>query len=110
MRQKIETTRHIASIKRYEHIYEDSAIYPVLFLLSSKTTSISNIYPIHHTSRLSATKLPNKRVVIESMSEIHTAEKAKRHERNESMLKLMSKPELHQSFKVSDVFLLLSHF
>lgn len=103
VRQKIETSRHVAGIQRFENIYEDSAFCPVLFLLSSKTTSVSNMYLTHHTSRLSTSKVFNKRVVVESMSEIHTVDKGKRCESNELMLTLMSEPELHHFFKISDV-------
>lgn len=38
------------------------------------------------------------------MNEIHTLDKGKRCESNDIMLTLMSEPELHQFFKISDAF------
>lgn len=104
MRQKIEAKKHIASIQRYEDIYEDSAICPVLFLLSIKTTNVSNMYLTHHSSTLSTTETFNHRIVVESLTEIQIVEREKRRMTNELLLKLMSEPVLHSSFTVSDVF------
>lgn len=77
-RQKTETIRHISSIQRYEHVYEDSAICSVLFLLSSKTTSVSNLHLKNHTSKLSTSGSFNRRIVVESLTEIQREEKGKR--------------------------------
>lgn len=78
MRQKIDARKHIASTQRYENIYEDLAICPVLFLLSIKTINVSNIHLTHHSSKLSTTGTFNQRIVVESLTEIQTVEKRKR--------------------------------
>uniref|UniRef100_K1RIX9 Brain tumor protein n=1 Tax=Magallana gigas TaxID=29159 RepID=K1RIX9_MAGGI len=100
--QKIEMSRHIVSLQTYEHIYEQSEIRPLQFLSSIKTT-LPKIHLTLHTGQLSVTESLNKEDIVESLSEIKTADRGKRRLQTECLLKLMSGAEFHQSLTLTGV-------
>nr|XP_034308033.1 uncharacterized protein LOC105321474 isoform X2 [Crassostrea gigas] len=102
LRQKIETNRHVVSIQRYVHIYEQSSFSALQFLSSIKK-AFPQIHPSLHTSKLSITKSFNKEDVMESLSAIKTTERKNRRVGNQCLLKRMPGSEFHQSLTVIGV-------
>lgn len=103
LKQIRKISRHIAIIKRYEYIYEQSAIRPVQFI--TKKTIFSQFSPhlIVHSTQLSMTESLNKEDVLDSLGGIQITERGKRLVGNKPLLKLMSNSEVHQSLTVKDV-------
>lgn len=95
--------RYVVGIQRFENIYEDLVFCFILFFLFSKIISVFNMYFIYYISRFFISKVFNKRVVIELMSEIYIVDKGKWCESNEFMLILMFELELYYFFKILDV-------
>ncbi|XP_065929399.1 uncharacterized protein [Magallana gigas] len=102
LKQQKEMIRHIVSLQRYVYIYEQRRIIRPLQFLSSIKTALPQIHLKLHTSQLSMTESLNKEDVMESLSAIQITERGNRHVGNQWLLKLMSGPEFHQSFTVTD--------
>ncbi|XP_065939292.1 uncharacterized protein [Magallana gigas] len=102
LKQKIETNRHIVSLQRYVHMYEQSTFSALQFLSSIKT-ALTQIHLTLHTSQLSMTESLNKEDVMESLSAIQITERGNRRVGNQCLLKLTSGPEFHQSLTVTGV-------
>ncbi|XP_065939297.1 uncharacterized protein [Magallana gigas] len=102
LKQKMETNRHIVSLQRYVHMYEQSTFSALQFLSSIKT-ALPQIHPTLHTSQLSMTESLNKEDVMESLSAIQITERGNRRVGNQCLLKLTSGAELHQSLTVTGV-------
>lgn len=103
LKQAIEMNKLLASLQKYVHRYEQSAIRPLQFLLFIKRKHPPLIYLELHISKLSMTKLLNKDDVIQSLSGINITKRRKRRLGNEFLLKVMSAPEIHKSFTVRGV-------
>ncbi|XP_052692696.1 uncharacterized protein LOC128170970 [Crassostrea angulata] len=104
LKQMIEMSRHIVSIQRYIHRYEQSPfIVSALQFLSSIKTTLPQIHLTLHTSQLSMTESLNKEDVMESLSVIQITERGNRCVENQCLLKMMSSAELHQSLTVTGV-------
>eukprot|EP00105_Crassostrea_gigas_P035373 XP_019919521.1 PREDICTED: uncharacterized protein LOC105319963 [Crassostrea gigas] len=101
LKQMIEMSRHIVSLQRYVHIYEQRRVIRPLQFLSSIKTALSQIHPTLHTSQLSMTESLNKEDVIYSLSMIQITERGNRRVENECLLKLTSGAEFHKSLKVT---------
>lgn len=102
-KQKKEMNRHLASIQKYEYIYEQSSISPIQFLLFLKKTHINQINLAIHTIKFYMNKSLNQRNVIESLSEVQITDRGKRCIGNDRLLKTMNSPDLHQSLIVKDL-------
>ncbi|XP_052678138.1 uncharacterized protein LOC128159125 [Crassostrea angulata] len=102
LKQMIETNRHIVSLQRYVHMYEQSTFSALQFLSSIKT-ALTQIHLTLHTSQLSMTESLNKEDVMESLSAIQITERGNRRVGNQCLLKLMSGAEFHQSLRVPGV-------
>ncbi|XP_065939273.1 uncharacterized protein [Magallana gigas] len=102
LKQKMETNRHIVSLQRYVHMYEQSTFSALQFLSSIKT-ALHQIHLTLHTSQLSMTESLNKEDVMESLSAIQITERGNRRVGNQCLLKLTSGAELHQSLTVTGV-------
>eukprot|EP00105_Crassostrea_gigas_P007551 XP_011421835.1 PREDICTED: uncharacterized protein LOC105324463 [Crassostrea gigas] len=101
-RQKTEMNRHIVSLERYEHIYEQSA-FSVLKFLSSIKKALCQIHLKLHSSQLSITESLNKEDVMELLSAIQIEERGNRRVRNQCLLKLSFGAVFHQSLTVTGV-------
>lgn len=102
LKQTIKMNIHLASIQIYEHIYEQSAISPVQFLSTIKTARLPRTqFPVH--SQISITELISKEDVMKFLSEIQITERGNRSVGNECPLELMSAPEIHKSFTLTNV-------
>lgn len=102
-KQKTKFNRYIARILIYEHIYEQSAMKPVTFLLNTKRrlTKIQNI-PSHEThASLSMTESLSEHDVKQVMD--HKTKKNKGRVGNERLLKLVLPPRLHQSLSITEL-------
>ncbi|XP_065939276.1 uncharacterized protein [Magallana gigas] len=102
LKQKMETNRHIVSLQRYVHMYEQSTFSALQFLSSIKT-ALPQIHLTLHTSQLSMTESLNKEDVMESLSAIQITERGNRRVGNQCLLKLTSGAEFHQSLTVTGV-------
>nr|XP_034318682.1 uncharacterized protein LOC105324463 isoform X2 [Crassostrea gigas] len=102
LKQKTKMNRHIVSLERYEHIYEQSAFSALKFLSSIKT-ALCQIHLKLHSSQLSITESLNKEDVMELLSAIQIRERGNRRVRNQCLLKLSSGAEFHQSLTVPGV-------
>ncbi|XP_065939277.1 uncharacterized protein [Magallana gigas] len=102
LKQKMETNRHIVSLQRYVHMYEQSTFSALQFLSSIKT-ALPQIHLTLHTSQLSMTESLNKEDVMESLSAIQITERGNRRVGNQCLLKLMSGAEFHQSLTLTGV-------
>ncbi|XP_052679274.1 uncharacterized protein LOC128160049 [Crassostrea angulata] len=102
LKQKMETNRHIVSLQRYVHMYEQSTFSALQFLSYIKT-ALPQIHITLHTSQLSMTESLNKEDVMESLSAIQITERGNRCVGNQCLLKLMSGAECHQSLTVTGV-------
>nr|XP_034305496.1 uncharacterized protein LOC105339367 [Crassostrea gigas] len=102
LKQMIETNRHIVSLQRYVHMYEQSTFSALQFLSSIKT-ALPQIHLTLHTSQLSMTESLNKEDVMESLSAIQITERGNRRVGNQCLLKLTSGAEFHQSLTVTGV-------
>ncbi|XP_065939209.1 uncharacterized protein [Magallana gigas] len=102
LKQKIETKRHIVSLQRYVHMYEQSTFSALQFLSSIKKV-ISQIHLTLHTSQLSMSESFKKEDVLESLSAIQITERGNRHVGNQCLLKLTSGAEVHQSLTLTGV-------
>nr|XP_034308016.1 uncharacterized protein LOC105326468 isoform X2 [Crassostrea gigas] len=102
LKQKMETNRHIVSLQRYVHMYEQSTFSALQFLSSIKT-ALTQIHLTLHTSQLSMTESLNKEDVMESLSAIQITERGNRRVGNQCLLKLMSGAEFHQSLTLTGV-------
>lgn len=100
LNQKMKMTIHLTRIQRYEQIYEQSAINPVQFLLLKKTACLCQINLAYHTSKHAMTESLNKNDVKELLTDIYITQKERRHSGNDRFLKLMPRPELHQSLRI----------
>ncbi|XP_065930607.1 uncharacterized protein [Magallana gigas] len=104
LKQKIEMSRHIVSLQRYEHIYVQPAFtFSALQFLSSIKIALSQIHLTLHTSQLSVTESLNKEGVMESLSAIQITERGNRRVGNQCLLKLTSGAEFHNSLTLTDV-------
>nr|XP_034310410.1 uncharacterized protein LOC105324563 isoform X1 [Crassostrea gigas]XP_034310411.1 uncharacterized protein LOC105324563 isoform X1 [Crassostrea gigas]XP_034310412.1 uncharacterized protein LOC105324563 isoform X1 [Crassostrea gigas]XP_034310413.1 uncharacterized protein LOC105324563 isoform X1 [Crassostrea gigas]XP_034310414.1 uncharacterized protein LOC105324563 isoform X1 [Crassostrea gigas]XP_034310415.1 uncharacterized protein LOC105324563 isoform X1 [Crassostrea gigas]XP_034310416.1 un len=103
LKQKKEMIRHIVSLQRYEHIYEQRRVIRPLQFLSSIKTALPQIHPSLHTSQLSMTESLNEEDVMELLSAIQITERGNRRIGNQCLLKLTSVPEFHQSLTVTGV-------
>lgn len=101
-KQKKETNIHIVGLYEYEHMYEQSAITPVRFLLSITKTILPQKHLKWHTSHFSVSEFLNKKYVKEFLSKIQITQRRTRHIGNERLLKLMPGPDLFQSFTVTN--------
>lgn len=88
LKQKIDINKHIVSLQRYVHIYEESAISPVQFMSSIKTAYRSQKHIELYKSQLSMTESLNKEDVMKSLIG------------NDCLLKLRSGVESHKSFTI----------
>ncbi|XP_052693135.1 uncharacterized protein LOC128171383 isoform X2 [Crassostrea angulata] len=103
-KQKIEMSRHIVRLRRYEHRYVQPAfIFSALQFLSFTKTALPQIHLTLHTSHLSMTESLNKEDVMESLSAIQITERGNRRVGNQCLLKLTSGAEFHQSLTVTGV-------
>eukprot|EP00105_Crassostrea_gigas_P007492 XP_011421759.1 PREDICTED: uncharacterized protein LOC105324394 [Crassostrea gigas] len=102
LKQQKEMIIHIVSLQRYVHIYEQRRVIRPLQFLSSIKTALPQIHPTFHTSQLSMTESLNKEDVMESLS-IQIKERGNRRVGNQSLLKLTTAPDLHQSLTVTGV-------
>ncbi|XP_052680950.1 uncharacterized protein LOC128161660 [Crassostrea angulata] len=102
LKQKIETNRHIFSLQRYVHMYEQSTFSALQFLSSIKK-AFPQTHLTLHTSQLSMTESLNKEDVMESLSAIQITERGNRRIGNQCLLKLTSGAEFHQSLTVTGV-------
>ncbi|XP_065939296.1 uncharacterized protein [Magallana gigas] len=102
LKQKIEANRHIVSLQRYVHMYEQSTFSALQFLSSIKT-ALHQIHLTLHTSQLSMTESLNKEDVMESLSAIQITERGNRRVGNQCLLKLTSGAEFHQSLTLTGV-------
>lgn len=91
LKQMRKMNRHIATILRYEHEHEQSAIRPIQFLINKSRLPQIQDSPF------------NKEGVIESLCGILIPERGYRRVGKDCLLKLKSSPELHQSFTVLGV-------
>nr|XP_034331027.1 uncharacterized protein LOC105337770 [Crassostrea gigas] len=105
LKEKIDMQKHIVSLQRYLNIYEQPAFsFSALeFLSTIKKVRLFQIYFTLHTSQFSMSTSLNKKDLMESLSTIQITEKGNRRLENESLLKLMSGPELCQSLTLTDV-------
>lgn len=95
--------RHIATLQRFIHNYEQSTNNPLQFL-SSKTIHLPQLHLALHNSLLSVTESLNKEDVMESLSAIKITERGNRRVGNdEHLLKMMSGPAFHQCFTLTSV-------
>lgn len=102
--------RHLAYIQHYEHIYEQSATNPVLYLslIKKKCFPKMNDSPtLSRHSQFSLTWPINKRHLNKLLCDIKISEKAKRHSEYRRMFKPLLVPEVVKSFKVEYVKKLL---
>ncbi|XP_052679260.1 uncharacterized protein LOC128160045 isoform X1 [Crassostrea angulata] len=102
LKQKMETNRHIVSLQRCVHMYEQSTFSALQFLSSIKT-ALTQIHLTLHTSQLSMTESLNKEDVMESLSAIQITERGNRRVGNQCLLKLTSGAEFHQSLTLTGV-------
>lgn len=92
---------HISSIQVLEHMHEQSATSALQFLLFTKTTCLSQIHLICHTTNLiSMNESPKRKDAFKLLSQFKITDKGKRHVGNECLLKIMSSPKLYQSISV----------
>eukprot|EP00105_Crassostrea_gigas_P034189 XP_019918337.1 PREDICTED: uncharacterized protein LOC105317290 [Crassostrea gigas] len=104
LKQKIEMSRHINSLQRYIHRYEQPEFtFSPLQFLSSIKKALTEIHLMLHTSQLSMTESLKKEDVMESLSAIQIKERGTRRVENQCLLKLMSSAEFHQSLTVTGV-------
>nr|XP_019918337.2 uncharacterized protein LOC105317290 [Crassostrea gigas] len=104
LKQKIEMSRHINSLQRYIHRYEQPEFtFSALQFLSSIKKALTEIHLMLHTSQLSMTESLKKEDVMESLSAIQIKERGTRRVGNQCLLKLMSSAEFHQSLTVTGV-------
>lgn len=105
LKQMRKMNIHLAIILRYEHGHELSEIRPIQFLINkSRLPQIQDTPHLTlHTNQLSTTLSFNKEAVIESLSGIQIIERGNRRVGKDCLLKLMSSPELYQSFRVLGV-------
>lgn len=106
LQQKISIIQYLPSVLFYENKYETSAFKPVAFLLFIKKTRHPKIEDSPHFTyhqNVSMNRSLNKEDVIESVSGIEIKEIGKRQIGIEHLLKLMSKPELYKTFRVTSV-------
>lgn len=103
IKQRNTLNRHLASIKRYEQEYEQSAALPVQFLKRKSCLTEKEYNPTltFHTSQLSMTEAFNNEDVIEHLSKVQIREIGRRHE-NDKRLRMID-PELLHSFSVKGV-------
>lgn len=102
LKQSINMTRHLASIQRYENLYEQSAVQPIEYLSSTKKP-YNCIQLTKHTSNHLMTQAINEEMVTQLLDPTELRQSEKRCVKNEDLLKLMSGPEFHQSLTVTDV-------
>lgn len=102
LKQLINIDKHILSIQKFEHRHERSAINPVKFL-TKKSRFQKNINLIQHINQLSMIESINKKDVMKLLNEFKITERRGREVKNESLLKLMPGPELHQSLTLPGV-------
>uniref|UniRef100_K1Q7T1 A-kinase anchor protein 9 n=1 Tax=Magallana gigas TaxID=29159 RepID=K1Q7T1_MAGGI len=103
LKQQKEIIIHIVSLQRYVYIYEQRRVIRPLQFLSSIKTALPHMHPTLHTSQLSMTESLNKEDVMESLSAIQITERGNRRVGNQSLLKLTSGTELHQSLTLTGV-------
>ncbi|XP_065939274.1 uncharacterized protein [Magallana gigas] len=101
LKQTMETNRHIVSLQRYVHMYEQSTFSALQFLSYIKK-ALPQIHLTLHTSQLAMTESLNKEDVMESLS-IQIKERGNRRVGNQCLLKLTSGAEFHQSLRVTGV-------
>lgn len=107
LKQTKKVSRLLTNFVLFEDIYERSAIKPVSFLISK--TQVCKIQDISHltkhTNNVSMTSsiTKNNVEVIESLFRIHLEEEEIKRKVKKRMLKLMTSPELHQSFTVEGI-------
>lgn len=98
-----EKIKHIVSLQRFVHRYEQSTYtFSALQLPSSIKTALSQIHLALHTSQLSMTELLKKGDVMESLSAFRLTEKDNRIW-NQSLLKLMPCAKFHHSLILTGV-------
>ncbi|XP_052694678.1 uncharacterized protein LOC128172975 [Crassostrea angulata] len=95
LKQLMHINEHILGIQKFEHRHERSAINPVKFL-TKKARFPKNRYLKQHINQLSMIESINKKDVTNLLNEIKITERRVREVKNESLLKLMPGPELHQ--------------
>lgn len=107
LKQTKYVSRLLTNLCLFEHTYELSGIKPVRFLISK--TQVCKIHDIphlpQHTNHVFMTPSMTKNDVeaIESLLKIRIEEKEIKRKVKKRMLKLMTSPELHQSFTVEGV-------
>lgn len=95
LKQRIKKNLH--TIQGYELSYEQSAMRPVQFLLSSNKTRFNKLEDIHHPRQLSLlfmSESPRKKALIDRLAEIQFKEGGKRCLQNDRLLNL--------TFKITD--------
>nr|XP_011445835.3 uncharacterized protein LOC105341171 [Crassostrea gigas] len=103
LKQKKDMIRHIVSLQRYVHRYEQRRVIRPLQFLSYIKRTLHQIHLTIHTSQLSMTESLNKEDAMESLSAIQITERGNRRVGNQCLLKLTSVPEFHQSLTVTGV-------
>lgn len=103
LKQKTEIGRQITSIKKYEQVYEYSALMPVQFLKLIKKPHFPPIHLSKH-SRVFFTESLNKKNWIELRSRIQIYEGAKRCVKDKCWSKLMSGLDFLRIFTMGDCF------
>lgn len=102
LKEKSKIIRNLISIEIYQQIYEQSATRSVCFLRSKRETILQQIKLRHHI-QLSMVGYVCEENVIDVLSEIQIKEREKRHVGMESLIKLLTIPEMHQSLTVKNI-------
>lgn len=103
LKQKVEMVRHLASLQRYVHKYEQAGIRPLKFISFIKKVHFSLIHLTLHTNQHSMTESLNKGNVIKNLTGVQITEKGNKHVEVQRLLKIMPRPELHQHLEVAGV-------
>ncbi|XP_062621174.1 uncharacterized protein LOC134282791 [Saccostrea cucullata] len=102
--QKRKTNRHLTSLEIFELRSYHLANRPIKFIMLRKKTRVHKLKDTPSLTKYALVCLNedlNKKDVTDLLGEIQIIETGKRQVRNESLLKLMSKPVLHRSVPVS---------
>lgn len=105
--------RHLAYLQDYEHIYEQSATNPELYLSLIKKKCFPKIIDsltVSRHSQFSLTGPINKRHLNKLLCDIQISEKVKRHSEYRRLFKPLLVPEVVKSFEVKDVKKTIAYF
>lgn len=106
LKQTKKLNKYIANIQKYDNRYEYSVFNPVQFLMNkSILPNIQGSPDLTQHTNLQSMNDPLINVdVMESLTKIQITKRWKRHKENKRPLRLMSCPELHQSFTIKNVY------